>query len=293
MLVIKQNTETQLIQDLKSLWENSPATRCVSLRFSQVNFSRKDWFSIITEEVKTYFENDINTIYLCHDNDIFITSENFTQKKLDNLLTHLTQKLSPASLQGLASLFEIKVDWPKLRTLCERKIEDLEIIKNRKQQKKTEEFESTSHDQTLKTINKDLVMSIKSRREARDKAIVMVVEDDMFTQKLVYNTIKDTHEVSVTGDGRGAIMNYVSKAPDVLFLDIGLPDIDGLTVLDQILKMDPDAYIVMFSGNGDKENVMKAVKLGAKGFLGKPFTKDKLFAYIDKSPFIKNKKNKE
>ncbi len=127
------------------------------------------------------------------------------------------------------------------------------------------------------------------RREARKTSAIMVVEDDAFTQKLIQNTIKDTHKLSIAGDGQGAIMTYVNKAPDVLFLDIGLPDIDGLKVLEKIFKIDPHAYVVMFSGNGDKKNILKAIELGAKGFIGKPFTKDKIFQYINKSPHIQRK----
>ncbi|MGH1375970.1 MAG: response regulator [Alphaproteobacteria bacterium] len=289
MKIIEENTETQLIQDLKSLWEGAPMSRCIYLRFSQVRFDRKDWFVTLVEEIRTYFKDDVDALYRCHDSDIFITTTTFTQKNLDNLLTHLKQKLSPASLQGLASLFEMKVDWPKLRTMCEKKIEDLEILRNRQQQTKKEEIEGVTTEQALKTLNSDLLSSLAMRRDTRDKTVVMVVEDDLFTQKLIKNTIKNTHELSITGDGQGAIMTYVNKAPDVLFLDIGLPDIDGLCVLEKILKIDPRAYVVMFSGNGDKANVMRAVKLGAKGFIGKPFTKDKLFQYIEKSPFIKAK----
>jgi len=42
----------------------------------------------------------------------------------------------------------------------------------------------------------------------------------------------------------------------------------------------------MFSGKGDRDNIMKAVEMGAKGFVGKPFTREKLFQYIEKSPFV-------
>jgi two-component system chemotaxis response regulator CheY len=79
----------------------------------------------------------------------------------------------------------------------------------------------------------------------------------------------------------------------VLFLDIGLPDIDGLKVLERIFKLDPQAYVVMFSGNGSKEHIMRAVELGARGFVGKPFTKEKLFQYIEKSPFVQARHVKE
>lgn len=290
MLIIEKNTEAQLIQDLKTLWESAPAHRCVHLRFSQVQFDRKDWFSIVVEEVRAYFSDDVDALYRCYDNDIFMTSKTFTSKQLDLLLTHLKHKVSPASLQGLAALYEMKVDWQKLRTICEKKMVDLEILKNKQQQKKKEHVSSVSLEQALKTLDQDLISSLAMRRETRDKIVIMAVEDDIFTQKLIKNTLGEKYDLSITGDGQGAIMSYVSKAPDVLFLDIGLPDIDGLSVLEQIFKIDSSAYVIMFSGNGDKDNVMKAVELGAKGFVGKPFTKDKLFQYIEKSPFVQKKK---
>ena len=289
MKVIERDTELQLIADLKALWTDVDCSRCVLLRFSQIQFNRNDWLKVLIEEVKTYFEYDVDAIYRCHDNDIFITSHTFTQKNLDVFLTHLKHKLSSVPLQGLAAIFEVKVDWPKLRTICERKIENLNILISKSQKKKTEELAKINRDQALSTIDRDLVSSLVMRREARKASVVMVVEDDAFTQKLIKNTIKSMHDLSIVGDGQGAIMTYVNKAPDVLFLDIGLPDIDGLKVLEKVFKIDPHAYVVMFSGNGDKENILKAVELGAKGFVGKPFSQDKLFQYISKSPHIQSK----
>jgi len=119
------------------------------------------------------------------------------------------------------------------------------------------------------------------------------VEDDLFSQRLVANVLQSKFELTMAEDGQGAIMGYVKHAPDVLFLDIGLPDIDGHAVLEKLFQIDPQAYVVMFSGNGDKENVMKAITLGAKGFVGKPFSEDKLLQYIHKSPFIQARQPKE
>lgn len=289
MNIIDKNTEQKLLEDLRTLWQDSPTSRCVYLRFSQLKMKKEDWFPIVVETLQTYLLDDITAIYVCSDNDLMITSDTLTQKTLDLLLTHLRPKLSPASLQGSAAIFEMKVDWPKLRTLCERKIEDLEILRAKLSQKKKEQVDGVSRAEALKTLDADLLSSLAMRRDLREETVIMVVEDDAFSQKLIKNTVKDTHTLSITGDGQGAIMNYVHKAPDVLFLDIGLPDIDGLSVLKKIFQIDPSAYVVMFSGNGDRDNVLKAVELGARGFLGKPFTKDKLFQYINKSPFIQNK----
>ncbi|MDH5722639.1 MAG: response regulator [Alphaproteobacteria bacterium] len=289
MKVIERDTETQLIQDLKSLWKSAPMSRCLTLRFSNLEADKEDWFKDVIDILKTHFSDDIEKLYVCHDNDIFITTRTFTEKQVYLLLTHLKHKLSPASLQGLATLFEIKVDWPKLRTMCEKKIENFKILENRRAHKKKEELKSISREDALKKLDRDLVSSLAMRRDIHESPVIMVVEDDIFTQKLVKNTLKDYENLFITGDGQGAIMTYVNKAPDVLFLDIGLPDISGLSVLEKLFKIDPDAYVVMFSGHGDKDNVMKAMEQGAKGFVGKPFTKDKLFQYIKKSPFIQAK----
>ncbi len=250
---------------------------------------KEKWFPVLIETLDTYFVDDIKTIYVCHDNDVFVTSGTLTQKNLDLLLTHLKPKLSPASLQGLAAIFELKVDWPKLRAICERKIENLRISEAKQSQVHTQKLNSISREKTFEGLDRDLVSSLAMRRDMREDIVVMVVEDDPFTQKLIQNTLRGNYSLTITKDGQGAIMNYVHKAPDILFLDIGLPDIDGHAVLKKLFAIDPAAYVVMFSGNGDKENVLKAIELGAKGFVGKPFTKDKIFEYVHKSPYVQSK----
>lgn len=289
MKIIQQNTEKDLIQDLKSLWQYAPATRCIYFRLSQLEMQKEKWFPVLIETLDTYFVDDIKTIYVCHDNDVFVTSGTLTQKNLDLLLTHLKPKLSPASLQGLAAIFELKVDWPKLRAICERKIENLRISEAKQSQVHTQKLNSISREKTFEGLDRDLVSSLAMRRDMREDIVVMVVEDDPFTQKLIQNTLRGNYSLTITKDGQGAIMNYVHKAPDILFLDIGLPDIDGHAVLKKLFAIDPAAYVVMFSGNGDKENVLKAIELGAKGFVGKPFTKDKIFEYVHKSPYVQSK----
>jgi two-component system chemotaxis response regulator CheY len=242
---------------------------------------------------KEFSYNGATDAYLCHDDDLFILGRSWSYKRLQEFLSSLSPKLAPAPLSlELASLFEIGVDWPRIRALCTKKIENIELLKQQSAPPK-ELLKKANPEDAFKTLDKDLISSLAMRRDMRDNIEVMVVEDDPFSQKLAKNALNNKYSYSMTDDGQGAVMNYIAKAPDVLFLDIGLPDIDGHAVLKKIFELDPHAYIVMFSGNGDKENVMKAIQLGAKGFVGKPFTKDKLLQYLNKSPFVisKNKKN--
>lgn len=296
MLVITKNAEKPLLQELKKLWENSPTHRCLYLKFSQLEKDKEEWFDDVLAALRGFLDDKSVQLYLCHDNDVFVLTRTMTQKRVDDFSDRLFPILAPASLQGLAVLFEIGIDWPKLRTLCERKLENIRFQEIRKQElekKKEETLQLRRQEETLETLSKDLIESLPKRREQRDAPEIMIVEDDLFSQKLVGNALKDKYLISMSSDGHGALMNYVNKAPDVLFLDIGLPDIDGHEVLEKLFKLDPDAYVVMFSGNGDRKNVMKAVELGARGFVGKPFTQEKLLQYIQKSPFIQEKRNRE
>lgn len=299
MLVIVKNTENILLQELKNCWESFPTHRCLHLKFSQLEQDKEEWFDNVLATLRSVLEDKSAQLYLCHDNDIFVLTRYMTQKRVNEFLAHLAPILPSASPkimeQRLADLFEIGVDWRKLRALCEKKIENIRIEQQKKQEKdkKEKELLKVRYEEVLETIREDLVDSLSIRRKQRDTPEVMIVEDDLFSQKLIGNALKNKYPLSMTQDGQGALMGYVKKAPDVLFLDIGLPDINGHEVLEKLFKIDPDAYIVMFSGNGDKENVMKAVELGAKGFVGKPFTQEKLLQYIQKSPFIREKQSRE
>ena len=286
-----ENAEKGLLEDLKAMSENQPSQRCLFLRCSHIEEEREAWLPIILKVLREEFYDGLEGLYVCHDNDIFILGRFWTYKKLDEFLTHLTPKLPPAPSQELARLFEVGVHWSQLRTLCEKKIENLELLQQASLQEDAQaaELEMVSREETFNTIDPDLISSLPMRREHRNSIEIMVVEDDVFSQKLIQNTIGKRYPLSITADGQGAVLSYVHKAPDILFLDIGLPDIDGHEVLEKLFELDPQAYVVMFSGNGDRENVLKAIELGAKGFVGKPFTKDKIFQYIQKSPFIQAK----
>lgn len=296
MSVITRNAERLFFEELKMFRDEFPTYRCVYLRFSQLEQDKEIWFETLLDTTRRFFNDDFNSIYLCYDGDVFLLTRTMTHKRLEQFLAHLTPQLTPALLQGLASLFEIGVDWPRLRTLSEKKIENFEIYKAQQKslmEQKRDLLSSASVRQTVESVSSEMVFSLPLRRTERRTPEVMVVEDDLFSQKLVTNALRGKYSVSMTRDGQGAILNYVTKAPDVLFLDIGLPDITGHEVLEKLFRIDPDAYVVMFSGNGDRENVMRAIELGAKGFVGKPFTQEKLIHYIERSPFIQAKLKRE
>ena len=78
-----------------------------------------------------------------------------------------------------------------------------------------------------------------------------------------------------------AIEKHLLLVPDIVFLDIGLPDADGFMVLNHIHHYDPDCMVVMFSGDSFLDNRVRALSAGAGGFLPKPFNRDSFVHYIE------------
>ncbi|MCB1682350.1 MAG: response regulator [Rhodospirillales bacterium] len=303
MQIILKNSEEQFLKDAKNAWEVDPHLRCLYFMQAKTsgssceeNSENPQWIPNLLNELRTFIDEEGMRVYVCHDKDVFILVRALTNKRLQEFLHHLEARLGPASFMGLAYLFEVGVDWPKLRAIGERKIELFRrfVEKKKKAPHDTDVFGAcVQPEHVLARVEKGVIASVAERRSARREPFVLVVEDDHFSQRLVSLALRDKYALAVVPDGQGAILSYVKYAPDILFLDIGLPDIDGHAVLERLFSIDPEAYVVMFSGNGNKDNILKARELGAKGFVGKPFTQEKLFWYIERSPFIQSKLSKE
>jgi two-component system chemotaxis response regulator CheY len=110
---------------------------------------------------------------------------------------------------------------------------------------------------------------------------VLLVEDDPATRWMVRNVLKDKCWLA-TADATHKVFDMVrTYRPDIIFLDIGLPDGSGHDVLRWIMKNDRGVAVVMFSGQDSVDNIASALEDGARGFIAKPFTSDRLFHYID------------
>ncbi len=129
----------------------------------------------------------------------------------------------------------------------------------------------------------------KKLRQNRSPQFIMVVEDDPITRRIVTNSFKDNYALITAQNAQEAVADYMMYAPDVVFLDIGLPDSSGFEVLDLLVACDPDAYVVMFSSHDHPDIVKKAKKSGASGFVSKPFKKEDMRGYILSSAYHHNK----
>jgi len=83
-------------------------------------------------------------------------------------------------------------------------------------------------------------------------------------------------QVFEAGNGLEAIEVYQKEKPDLVTMDITMPEMDGLTAMKEIIKIDPEARIIICSAMGQKDIVLEAIQSGAKNFIVKPFEASKV-----------------
>ncbi|MGL4791341.1 MAG: response regulator [Anaerotignaceae bacterium] len=113
-------------------------------------------------------------------------------------------------------------------------------------------------------------------------AKILLVDDAAFMRMMVKDTLKkngytDLYEAA---DGAEAVAKYAEIQPDLVIMDITMPNMDGLEALKAIRASNPNANIVMCSAMGQEAMVIDAIKSGAKDFIVKPFKPERILKTV-------------
>ena len=113
-----------------------------------------------------------------------------------------------------------------------------------------------------------------------NKPLMLVVEDDAPVRNLITTTLKAHDYKFITAqNGNNAIMEASSHNPDIVLLDLGLPDIDGVEVIERI-RMWSDMPIIVISARSEDKDKIDALDAGADDYLTKPFSVEELLARL-------------
>ena len=113
----------------------------------------------------------------------------------------------------------------------------------------------------------------------------ILIVDDARTRRTMIKDIQEKNGFEVVGEannGIKAVELYKKETPDVVTMDITMPDMDGIEAVKQIRAIDANAKIIMCSAMGQQTMVMDAIKAGARDFIVKPFQPDRVLEAINK-----------
>ena len=113
---------------------------------------------------------------------------------------------------------------------------------------------------------------------------ILIADDAAFMRDMLREIIEDMDwtVVAEAADGREAITLYQANQPDLVLLDITMPKLDGTQALKAILAENPEAQVVMITALGQKDQVLEAIKAGARDFIIKPFDHDRVTQTLDR-----------
>lgn len=113
---------------------------------------------------------------------------------------------------------------------------------------------------------------------------VLIVDDAAFMRVSIKNMLTKNgfDVVGEAENGKVAVAKFQELTPDIITMDITMPEMDGLQALKQIVALDSKASVVMVSAMGQEAMVRDAVMSGAKGFIVKPFKEDAIIAAFSK-----------
>lgn len=132
-------------------------------------------------------------------------------------------------------------------------------------------------DNTNKTKNEEPAARQKHKHD------FLVVDDSKFSRSILTDILRNEgyNIVGEAGDGFEAIELAKEKRPNFIFMDITMPNMDGLTAAKEIIKENPDVNIIMCSALSQKKIIVEAIKAGAKDFVIKPYKKENILNVVD------------
>ena len=114
---------------------------------------------------------------------------------------------------------------------------------------------------------------------------VLIVDDIAFVRKTLSDILTRAHYqvIGEATDGNEAVNLYLKLRPDVVTMDVVMPQMSGIDATRKILKIDKDAKVVIVSAMGQENLVMEAINVGAKDYILKPFSTEEVLKTLERA----------
>lgn len=292
--------ENAIGSDLLSEFEKNRSTKtfcyCLLFQFSDLDIPlEKRDMELIQNFIKNEFTNTSGLIFIMNSSDIvfFITHMNTQviegiRKSLSYCLMDVLSESQETDINRYISQHDLSISYAEcslsLKVLAEKR-KNIELAVDKDDSIQVAEVLRKDPMFLLvalkKSYNKDIFIPLAKARPKRERKVILIIEDQIFSQKILINCIGPNYTVEVASDSITGVKMYLKVVPDVVFLDWHLPDINGIEFLKQIKKVDPYAYIVMSTANNTSTCVNEALSNGAKGYITKPYNKEKIHKNLE------------
>lgn len=275
---IRENVDTSLLRAVDAYLHQPATTGGLLCRFSLApNPVQSDAVLTATASIISHYSGEL---YFLKNNDVLVVWQGplaQIEANLKNLIRgHFRGIVTKIGETNFFQFFDVREQAAAVRALLSNQMPmatDSAVILPPAQLEFTE-------DQLV-----DLRQGIRDRNSKRGFESmglnIMVIEDQEFSLKLMKSLLSREHHCVTSQTAAEAITLYASQPPDILFLDVELPDANGHDFASFIKRHDPESYIVMVTANTETRDVKAAQKNSVQGYITKPFRQQKIRASVD------------
>lgn len=278
--IIDENAEENLDASILALeFRNDAECQCsidfLHMKFFHIEFkpNAEDFLSILSETE----DEGMATLFFCRDKDVIIRFEDAKSDTIESLIFQLAKKYQ-APIENVMSLEEFFVRYDSVSDRA--KLKKLAASKVGKTSKQSRDLAQYFTNETLIKSLRNTIVLTAMQRKFRKNPSVLIVDDQIFSQKILSSILSD-YTTFVAGSCAEALMVYMEKCPDIVFLDIELPDISGHKFASLLAKIDDESYVIMVSGNKYEDDIRKAQENGIRKFIAKPYEKDLILECVE------------
>ncbi len=175
-------------------------------------------------------------------------------------------------INGVQTFREVKKIDPKAAVIMMTAYSVEELVK--------EALEEGAYAIVYKPFDIDRIIAIIE--EVLEKTLILVVDDRFADRETLKAILEDKgYRVATARDGPEAIDMVKSRHYDIIFLDVRLPDMNGVVTFEQVKQIDPQATVIMMTGYTEEELVRRAITQGAYTCIYKPFDVEKVIALVE------------
>src|ERR1700674_2348639 len=182
----------------------------------------------------------------------------------------------------LISFLNMAEDAPKARRPTGITSQEKSINRKNKRKTKGHPFLPTAHNTVRREKEKAMQQFAALLRKDNQPVRYLVVDDSVFARKNIIKMIEmfGGEVAGEAGDGLTAIAEFNRTKPDIVLMDITMPQMEGIEAVERIVRQHAEARIVMVSSVGYQENILAALQKGAKHFVQKPVKPEVLYEIL-------------
>ncbi len=311
--VIEQDSESALLQMIERNHKQGSLASLVHFKFTLFGAQpNHDQFVLAVKECLIGFKA---SVYFCADGDVFVvwrgTARNVLKQLLQNVKAAFAQDMTIACDVFPHHYYDLLAHGEELRIICKQKLHaqpglaplppsdaDLDaaairIARTGHSRPDSGFPQAEGHATDWHSLGQrieprlrfspeqivTLAQAVEIRKQRKHPEI-LVVEDQTFSRLLLHSSLREHYTTHSTEQAKEAIQLYAEHAPDIVFLDIELPDGNGHQLAELFKRFDPQTFVVMVTAYNQQDEVMRARNNGARAFVIKPYNKQKIFDCI-------------